>query len=337
MVTLVPMTEPEYLAYVEQVIPAYAADKVASGQWLPSEALERSKRSLEELLPRGLDTPEHLLFTMVDGERAAVGMLWIAAVERAGRRVAYVYDVSVQPAHRRKGHAASAFAALEDKVRELGLAGIALHVFGHNKGAAALYAKLGYQATNINMFKPVDPPAEAVLPREFAGGRLRRLRPADLAAFQAYRALPELGRYQGWSPMDDAEALAFLSEMDAAPLFAPGLWVQLGIAEAASDGLVGDVGVHLSDDGLTGEVGFTLAPASQGRGIATAAVRQALQLLAARTQVVQVLGITDSRNAASIRLLERLGFEQREQRQLVFRGEPCCEWVYALRVKDVQA
>ena len=94
-----------------------------------------------------------------DEGRAAVGMLWIAGLERAGQRIAYVYDISVRPEHRRKGHAASAFAALEGKVRELGLSGIALHVFGHNAGAVALYTKLGYQATNINMFKAVDPQA----------------------------------------------------------------------------------------------------------------------------------------------------------------------------------
>ena len=36
-----------------------------------------------------------------------------------------------------------------------GLSGIALHVFGHNREARALYRKLGYVATNINLYKPV--------------------------------------------------------------------------------------------------------------------------------------------------------------------------------------
>jgi hypothetical protein len=40
-------------------------------------------------------------------------------------------------------------------MRELGLAGIALHVFGHNTGARTFYAKLGYHATNINLYKKV--------------------------------------------------------------------------------------------------------------------------------------------------------------------------------------
>lgn len=172
--------------------------------------------------------------------------------------------------------------------------------------------------------------SESFLPRGFPGGRLRRLRPTDLAAFQAYRSIPELGRYQGWLPLDDSKALEFLTVMNAAPLFAPGQWIQLGIAEAESDSLIGDIGIHLSNDGLTGEIGFTLEPASQGRGIAAAAVHQALQVLFASTEVEHVLGITDSRNAASVRLLERLGFQHRESRNIVFRGEPCSEEVYVL-------
>lgn len=54
---------------------------------------------------------------------------------------------------------------------------------------------------------------ETLLPREFPGGRLRQMVPHDLAAFQAYRSIPELGRYQGWSPMSDVEALQFLGEV----------------------------------------------------------------------------------------------------------------------------
>ncbi len=172
------------------------------------------------------------------------------------------------------------------------------------------------------------------LPRAFPGGLLRRLRTSDLAAFQAYRSIPELGRYQDWSPMSEAEAAAFLAEMSEAPLFTPGDWVQLGIAQQESGQLIGDIGIFLSADGLTGELGFTLAPGAQGRGMATAAVRQALQIVFGLTSVKQVLGVTDSRNVASIRLLERVGFRHHESRNAVFREEPCCEEVYVLARND---
>jgi ribosomal protein S18 acetylase RimI-like enzyme len=150
------MTEPEYFAYVEESIPAYAADKVACGQWSQEESLDLSKKSFDELLPQGRTTPGNHFFTLLDSESVAVGMLWIAVQDRAGQQIAYVYDVNIRPEHRRQGHATRAFAALEDEARALGLSGIALHVFGHNSSAQALYAKLGYHTTNINMFKPLQ-------------------------------------------------------------------------------------------------------------------------------------------------------------------------------------
>ena len=172
--------------------------------------------------------------------------------------------------------------------------------------------------------------SEGLLPRPLPGARLRRLRRGDLGAFQAYRSIPELGRYQGWSPMSDADALAFLADMESSPFFQPGQWVQLGIADAGSDVLLGDIGVHLSADGRAGEIGFTLAPSAQGRGLATAAVRESLHMLFAATEVEHVLGITDARNQPSIRLLERLGFAWRDTRDVIFRGEQCRELVYVL-------
>jgi ribosomal-protein-alanine N-acetyltransferase len=176
----------------------------------------------------------------------------------------------------------------------------------------------------------MPPLVDGVLPIQFAGGCLRRLRRSDLGAFQAYRSIPELGRYQGWSPMNEVEALAFLVEMESTALFEPGRWVQLGIADPGTEVLLGDIGLRLSEDSQTAEVGFTLTPLAQGRGVASAAVRAALELLFAATPVSMVVGITDTRNTRSVRLLERLGFEGRETRKAIFRGEECMEQVFVL-------
>ena len=153
------MSEGEFVAFATEAVPAYAADKVASGQWPKDEALELSRKSFNELLPLGLATPDNYFFTIRDpAEQAGVGMLWIAVQDRGGKRIAYVYDVSVKPERQREGYATRALLALEDKVRSLGLSGIALHVFGHNAVAHALYVKLGYQPTNISMFKSLEKP-----------------------------------------------------------------------------------------------------------------------------------------------------------------------------------
>jgi len=150
-----PMTQSEYVEWLKKTIPAYAADKVASGQWSEEESLQLSTKEYEELLPQGLTTPDNFFYTIEDSDSGPVGVLWFAVTTRFNSRVAYVYDVEIPPHQRRKGHAYQAFCALEQEVRRLGLSGIALHVFGHNADAIALYAKLGFRPTNINLFKPV--------------------------------------------------------------------------------------------------------------------------------------------------------------------------------------
>jgi ribosomal protein S18 acetylase RimI-like enzyme len=154
MTILVPMTEPEFSDYLAFAIPDFAKDKIESGQWAPADALELSRKGYAESLPQGLATPDNFLFTVRDGlSPKGIGMLWFAAQQRGTQRVAFVYDVSIDPEHQRKGHASRAFSALEVEVQKRGLAGIALHVFGQNTGAQALYHKLGFVTTNINMFK----------------------------------------------------------------------------------------------------------------------------------------------------------------------------------------
>jgi ribosomal protein S18 acetylase RimI-like enzyme len=154
MTLLSPMTEAEFSAYLEAAIPQFARDKVASGQWAEASAIELSRQGYAQLLPQGISTPGHHLYTIRD-DGEGVGMVWFAAQERAAERIAYVYDVLVDARHQRKGHATRAFAALEEEVARLGLCGVALHVFAHNAGALALYQGLGFQPTNINMFKRI--------------------------------------------------------------------------------------------------------------------------------------------------------------------------------------
>lgn len=160
--------------------------------------------------------------------------------------------------------------------------------------------------------------------------RLRRLGPADLPAFQAYRNDPDVGRWQGWAPTPDAEALAFLNEMAAVPLFQPGQWTQLGIADELTGQLLGDLGIHISADGRQAEFGFTLARAAQGQGIASAAICEAVALVFDQTAVERIHAQTDARNGACIRLLERLGAPLIERIATEFRSEPCTELRYEL-------
>lgn len=161
---------------------------------------------------------------------------------------------------------------------------------------------------------------------------LRRLRGADLAAFQACRSDPDVGRWQGWSPMSDAAAAAFIEDMSGLPLWRPGEWSQIAIADAASDALIGDFGLHLTARADVVELGFTLARAAQGRGLAAEALALAGDLaFDANPQVHSLLAITDTRNDPALRLLDRGGWRRMATLPAVFRGERCFEQHFVLR------
>lgn len=153
MVTLEPMTEAEYQNFLEPAIAEYAQNHVQAGQWTAEEAAEKARKEFLDLLPDGVKTPNHYLFTLVNESQQKVGILWFAM---RGPREAFVYDIRIDDAFRRRGYGSQAFHELENKVRTLRGVRIGLHVFGKNHGAIAMYNKLGYEPTNILMAKTLE-------------------------------------------------------------------------------------------------------------------------------------------------------------------------------------
>jgi RimJ/RimL family protein N-acetyltransferase len=164
---------------------------------------------------------------------------------------------------------------------------------------------------------------------------LRPFGPADLDAFVAYRRDPTVARYQSWEttfgPDDAANVIA------PRAFGVPGAWVQLAIAGRDDGALLGDCAVHvLADQPATTEVGVTLAPASQGRGIATEALGALVTALFAGHGMHRVFAHADDRNAAVHRLLERLGFrcEARLVEAEWFKDEWTTLRIYAVLARE---
>ncbi|MFZ5635175.1 MAG: GNAT family N-acetyltransferase [Pseudomonadota bacterium] len=170
----------------------------------------------------------------------------------------------------------------------------------------------------------------AHLPHACERVRLRKLRPSDFRAFHAYRSDPEVARYQGWTPMSEDEAMAFLREQGRNAGLEPGEWAQLGIAALAEDRLLGDIGVFLSPDAHWAEFGVSLHPDAQGGGFAAEAVGALIALLFAQTPVRRVVATSDARNAPCLRLLERLGMRAVDARQAEYKDELCTEHVFVI-------
>ena len=100
-----------------------------------------------------------------------------------------------------------------------------------------------------------------------------------------------------------------------------GYWV---IEERDSGEFVGEIGLaDFKRDGAPllragAELGFALASRFHGRGYATEAVRAVLAWGDARLPRGQCVGLVDARNAASLHLLQKFGFEV--TRREVFNG-----------------
>ena len=122
--------------------------------------------------------------------------------------------------------------------------------------------------------------------------------------------------------------------MSTITLFQSGAWSQIGTCETESGVLVGDIGLFLSLDQKHAEIGFTLQRESQGKGIATTAVREAINLVFDCTEAEEVRAVTDARNLSSIRLLERVGMDRLKSTEALFRGEHCIEHIYAIARRE---
>lgn len=156
---LVPMTDQEYEAWRGESVRSFAEERMRAGNALPEEALASAQSAFDRLLPHGLATPNHWLYTIqVDGE--AVGMVWLGRGQPGAGlppSTGFIYDLLIYPEHRRKGYATRAMLALEEEARRRGMDRLALHVFGHNEAARRLYEKVGYEMTNITMQKSLEP------------------------------------------------------------------------------------------------------------------------------------------------------------------------------------
>jgi RimJ/RimL family protein N-acetyltransferase len=142
--------------------------------------------------------------------------------------------------------------------------------------------------------------------------RLRRFRESDVEAFANYRSDPAVARYQEWeAPYPVERASRFVSAMATAEADVPGEWLQIAVALAGDDSLVGDCAfAPQAHDPRTVEIGFTIAPEYQGLGYAREAVSSLLRCLFEQFGKHRVTASCDPRNTPSVKVLEAVGMRR---------------------------
>lgn len=165
---------------------------------------------------------------------------------------------------------------------------------------------------------------------------LRRFHPQDAPVLAAYRSDPEVARYQSWdAPVPLAAAAELVAAFAADDPDEPG-WFQYAIERRADGALIGDLAVNLHPNRMQADLGYTLAPAHQGQGYATEALRRMLDHLLVERGLRRVSAECDARNARSARLLERLGFTREGLRRsnTWIKGEWTDDLLFGLLSED---
>jgi ribosomal protein S18 acetylase RimI-like enzyme len=147
-VSLEPMTQPQFDTYLAAAENHYAANIADSGMLPRDEARQKSVDDFARLLPKGLQTHEHFLWTarQGDGDRE-VGMVWLNIAAKSDGPHAFGYDFSVREELRRHGYGRSIMVAAEQICRDRGVVSVGLNVFGFNLGAQSLYEQMGFEVS----------------------------------------------------------------------------------------------------------------------------------------------------------------------------------------------
>jgi ribosomal protein S18 acetylase RimI-like enzyme len=152
-VRLVPMPGERLPGWLDRSMAEYVASRMRSGE--SREAAEANMRqSLDKWFPGGSPAAGHHVWELTLEDDTVVGQLWIGPFT-PGSSDWWVFEVEVDAAHRRQGHARRGLELAHVVARDAGATSIGLNVFGYNTGARHLYEELGYEVTSVQMRLPL--------------------------------------------------------------------------------------------------------------------------------------------------------------------------------------
>lgn len=135
------MSPAEKGEFLRRSLEVFAAETATAAGIDPEAGVEQARTQMMSLLPDGPDTAGHRFCWIGDGSER-VGHVWFGpAPVGAG---AYIFDLEVDPAHRRRGHAARALDEVIAWARRGEFPAVGLSVFDHNPGARRLYEAAGF-------------------------------------------------------------------------------------------------------------------------------------------------------------------------------------------------
>ena len=158
---------------------------------------------------------------------------------------------------------------------------------------------------------------------------LREFDESDAGAFHALGSDPLITRYTGDGGLTTVEHA--LEVLRARPLadyrkYGFGRWACVHKARGA---VIGFAGLKYLDDLRAVDIGYRLLPAYWGQGLATEAGRAVLAHGFDILRLDRIIGLVDTDNVASVRVLEKLGLAFDEM--IEYRGARAAKYVIHAR------
>jgi len=141
MVEFVPISSNEWIS-VSASLASVFVDELTTTGVDPSAARREFEGQLAAIAPAGVDT-ENQFMRWVEEDGVRVGRIWYGLLPGTNADF-YVFEISVNLEHQRKGVAARTLEHTESMCTAAGAQRIGVHVFLANAAAVKLYDKLGY-------------------------------------------------------------------------------------------------------------------------------------------------------------------------------------------------
>lgn len=158
--------------------------------------------------------------------------------------------------------------------------------------------------------------------------KLRPMQATDASQVYQYRQLPEVSIFQGWTPESAQEVAEYATGMAQRRPAEPGHWYQViletNAIQTPPNQVIGDMAFCIEKEtSLQAELGISLDPRFQRQGFAQEGMRALISYLFNSHNLHRIHVTIDSRNKASQRLCERVGFrfEGHLKQASFFKGE----------------
>jgi ribosomal-protein-alanine N-acetyltransferase len=144
------------------------------------------------------------------------------------------------------------------------------------------------------------------LPACTARLNLREFVASDFPAVHAYSSDARVTKFLFFGPRDEESTAEYLEELLASQLEQPRTRFELAVEEIASGQLIGACDLSLVESNVV-DLGYMLATAQWGQGYATEIALKLIDAAFLELRAHRVISTVDVNNAASIRVLEKIG------------------------------